>query len=137
MIELLFAMIIMATLTAIAIPSLEGSNDAAIVTSMRNDAANAINSMNNGFSLTQDYTLVSQEGKTEYTDSNNDGIADTDLLTGGKIFVTGSSDKGDNYNRVLIYTYNDKNCFKIVIANYSISTNVKYDGCNGAKIYAY
>jgi len=59
MIELLFVMLIMAALAAIAIPNLSGGSLSAKMTSMKSDARNASDSMNQLFIVNPDTTISS------------------------------------------------------------------------------
>jgi prepilin-type N-terminal cleavage/methylation domain-containing protein len=76
LLELLFVMIILGILISFAIKQNEDAKQSAVYTSLRNDAHNALNSINFFLSSMPDnvnYDNVS--GK--YEDTNEDGIADT------------------------------------------------------------
>jgi len=89
MIELLFVMVIIATLSAIAIPSFK--SDASILTSMKSDARNVITQVQTTYVENQNYT----DAAGTYTDEDEDGFAQ-DLMNdqnvavskGNTIFVT-------------------------------------------------
>jgi prepilin-type N-terminal cleavage/methylation domain-containing protein len=96
MIELLFVMVILSSLAAIAIPSMSSGTESARMTSMSNDTRSIINIIISEYSKTGDYTKVIStptatceskmfEGSTCFKDTNNNGFANEKLLTGAEI----------------------------------------------------
>jgi type II secretory pathway pseudopilin PulG len=78
MIELLFVMIIMAALAAIAIPSLNSGTDSAALTSMRSDAQAAYSAAQASYIDNLDFSALGEiNSVNNFTDSDNDGLADT------------------------------------------------------------
>lgn len=118
MVELLMVMAVMAVLAAIAIPNMSASQDSAILTSMKSDASNAIAQLQADYTTTQDYSAISPEGDsgTAYSDSDNDGIADTALTTTDYFNVS----KG---NTITVYTDStNPNNFGISVCNSGFSS---------------
>ncbi|MCT7596077.1 prepilin-type N-terminal cleavage/methylation domain-containing protein [Aliarcobacter butzleri] len=99
MIELLFVMVALAALTAIAIPSMSSGTDSAKFISTTTDAKNLINLLYAEQSKTGDLSQVISvsadncesrllTGTTCFKDNNNDGFADSKLLTGAEIALS-------------------------------------------------
>ncbi|MEV9527062.1 type II secretion system protein [Aliarcobacter butzleri] len=85
MIELLFVMVILASLAAIAIPSMSASEESSILTSMRSDAQGAIKVINERYVENQEYI---ESGS--FTDgADNDGKSSETLSDGEtQLFVS-------------------------------------------------
>jgi prepilin-type N-terminal cleavage/methylation domain-containing protein len=132
MIELLFVMVILASLAAIAIPSMSSGTDSASLTSMKSDARNVQSLLVSKFISDQDYTKVITAGS--YSDANDDGFADTTLIDGTKIPLT----KG---NTITLTTEDcngngtNEDGYSISISNASYKANtVNYNSCTDGKI---
>jgi len=135
MIELLFAMIIMAALAAIAIPSMSSGTDSATGTSMRSDTINMANLLSAKIVEYPNITdFIGADGIT-FTDDDNDGIADQAFLDnetyprlseGNNIEVDAvdCSGNGGEAQGFYIHTKNP---------NHS-SFEIEYDSCNNGKI---
>jgi len=78
MVELLFVMTVMAALAAIAIPELQGSGNAALVTGMKSDARNFINTVQ-GEIVLNDGTIPTFP---------TDGLENGDTYGSGKVKIT-------------------------------------------------
>jgi len=129
MVELLFVMIIIGVLAAIAIPQFSGGKKSSIITGMRSDARNAIATLQS-YAVQQgedvDYTNV--EG--DYTDDDGNGQSDQDAP------VTFAITKGDKIN-VTAETCSDGSAgYKIVVTNSNpdIDKQIEYDSCVDGKI---
>lgn len=133
MIELLFVMVILAALTAIAIPNISGGERAAAITSMHSDMKNIINLVNRQFIETQSYGKITKVNGSPVLvggDSIN-GFAEYPFIDGTKIPL--SKD-----NRVWIDTHSlDEgyycNGYEIRIYNKLIDNEnlvLEFDSCN-------
>lgn len=99
MVELLFVMVVLAALAAIAIPNMSsGANSAALV-SVQSDSKNLMSLILSEYSKTGDLSQVIPtqteaceskllEGTTCFKDLNADGISETKLLTGAKVALS-------------------------------------------------
>ena len=129
MVELLFVMIIIGVLAAIAIPQFSGGKNSATITSMRSDARNAIATLQS-YSVQQgeDVDYANVEG--DYTDDNGDGKSDQD---GIKFAVS----KGDKIS-ITAETCSDTNepGYKLVVTNSNpdINKEVVFDSCTDGKL---
>jgi len=136
MIELLFAMIIMAALAAIAIPSLKSGTDSASYTALRSDTANFLSIAQADYA--NELTFVASDGGSDgFTDTDDDGIADTGGLDGdGKIngknvtvskgtviYSTPTDCNGDG----------DINGITLSVANANLPRYVYYSSCTSGK----
>lgn len=99
MVELLFVMVILAALAAIAIPNMSSGANSAAMVSMQSDSKNLISLILSEYAKTGDLTQVIPaqtesceskllEGTTCFKDSNNDGTSETELLTGAKVVLS-------------------------------------------------
>jgi prepilin-type N-terminal cleavage/methylation domain-containing protein len=118
MIELLFVMVIMAALAAIAIPNLSSGTDSAVLTSMRSDAQAAYSVAQASYVDNLDFSAVAEANNdtVTFTDTDNDGLADTGganndgkigearivISDGNKIEMTRTDDCGDGTKGVSI-----------------------------------
>ena len=135
MVELLFVMIIIGVLAAIAIPQFSGGKKSATITSMRSDARNAIASLqsyavNQGEDL--DYANVAgdyaDDGSTNDTTAG-DGIADGNSAL--KFAVT----KGDKISVTSETCSDGSTGYSLSVTNDKVTdTKITYDSCTGGKI---
>ena len=135
MVELLFVMIIIGVLAAIAIPQFSGGKKSAIITGMRSDARNAIATLQS-YAVNQgenvDYSAVAgdyaDDGQTNDTTAG-DGVADGNSAV--KFAVT----KGDKIN-VTDQTCSDGSSgYKLTVTNDKVTDKkITYDSCVGGKI---
>ncbi len=105
MVELLFVMVILAALAAIAIPNMSSGADSAKLISVQSDTKNIISLIVAEYAKTGDLTQVIpvptdscesklMEGTTCLKDSNNDGVAEMTLLTGAKVSLSQDNELG-------------------------------------------
>lgn len=66
MIELLFVMVILASLAAIAIPNMSSSGESAAMTAMRSDAINLITQINARATLSNDFSIMGYNSVVSY-----------------------------------------------------------------------
>lgn len=90
MVELLFVMVILAALAAIAIPNMSSGTDSANRTAMRSDLTNTLNLIENKRIVFDSYSAAFGESGNStinvyLEDADNDGFADTTLADGTKI----------------------------------------------------
>lgn len=132
MIELLFVMVILAALAAIAIPSMSSGTDSANLTGMKSDARNIQTLLVSKYINSQDFTEIITAGA--YVDADNDGFADTTLADGTKIPVT----KGNTVTLGLADCNGNgtnEDGYTISVANDSYkAATVTFDSCNDGKI---
>ena len=74
MIELLFVMVIIATLSAVAIPSFK--SEASTLTSMKSDARNTIAFLENIKVINGDYSIIIDDS---YQDTTGNGLSDNSI----------------------------------------------------------
>lgn len=133
MIELLFVMVILASLTAIAIPNMSDSSRAAALTSMNSDMQNIINLVNQQLIETQSYKGANTvNGSTVYVGGDSiNGFAENSFANGTKIPLTKD-------NNLYISTHSLEegyycNGYEISIYNKILdneSLYLKFDSCN-------
>ena len=130
MVELLFVMIIIGVLAAIAIPQFSGGKKSATITSMRSDARNAIATLQSyAVNQGEDVDYANVEG--DYTDDNGDGKSDqTDkpvsfaISKGDKISITSETcDNGDAGYKLAVTNNNS-----------DIDKQIEFDSCKSGKI---
>lgn len=132
MIELLFVMVILAALAAIAMPSMSAGTDSANLTAMKSDAKNIQNLLVSKFVNNQDFTEIITAG--DYVDADNNGKADTALadgtvmpITKGNTVTLGLADCNGNGTNEDGYT--------ISIANDSYkAATITFNSCTDGKI---
>jgi prepilin-type N-terminal cleavage/methylation domain-containing protein len=121
MIELLFVMVIMAALAAIAIPNLSSGTNSAIMVSMKEDTRNVISQLRSEYiSNNNDYTTILTADETHYKDEDGDGIADQALESGTYIRISDGNDIRINYidkDNFFIWTTNPAHEPKAVYYN--------------------
>jgi len=134
MIELLFAMIIMAALAAIAIPSLSSGTNSATYTSMKSDIANAITTTQGDYIVEGKY----DNSDGDFEDQDNDGLADTGginddgyignkrvhISKGNTLYINPQDCSGDGVNDGVY----------IGIANDNVERVIRYNSCTTAKL---
>lgn len=134
MFELLFVMVILAALAAMAIPSLSSGTESAALTSMRSDARNIIALVQSKYIDTQDYSKVlgSLSGTKVYA-ADDSGFASMPFVDGTQIplsknntvVITASQCNGGTLN----------NGFQVVVANEEFKTKlIAYNSCIDGKI---
>ena len=129
MVELLFVMIIIGVLAAIAIPQFSGGKKSATITSMRSDARNAIATLQSyAVQQGEDVDYANVEG--DYTDDNGDGKSDQDgikfaVSKGDKISITSETCANTN-----------EPGYKLVVTNSNpdIDKEVVFDSCTDGKL---
>ena len=131
MIELLFVMVILAALTAIAIPSMSSGTESAALTSMKSDMNNIITLLQSKYVDKQDYALVVPTNFENKVANDKTGLYVSGDL---KIPIT----RG---NAVSIYsTGGIGSCtaagqgFSIVISNPNVPKFVTFNSCTDGKI---
>ena len=129
MVELLFVMIVIGVLAAIAIPQFSKGKESAVVTSMKSDIRNAIDTLNTYAVQTGENTDYSKVSGT-YSDADGNGISDQDsplhfsLSKGNVLYVT-EQDCGGN---------GDYDGYYVGIANNGTNIEFQYNSCNYGKI---
>ena len=137
MVELLFVMIIIGVLAAIAIPQFSGGKKSALITGMRSDARNAIATLQS-YAVNQgenvDYSNVAgdyaDDGQTQTNDTKaGDGVADGNSAV--KFAVT----KGDKINVTAQTCSDGSSGYKLTVTNSKVTDKkITYDSCIGGKI---
>lgn len=132
MIELLFVMVILAALAAIAIPSMSSGTDSANLTGMKSDARNLQTLLVSKYINSQDFTEVITAG--DYVDADNDGFADTTLADGTKLPIT----KGNTITLGLADCNGNgtnEDGYTISVANDSYkAATIEFNSCTDGKI---
>jgi len=127
MIELLFVMVILAALAAIAIPSLSTGTSSATLTSMRSDANNIIASAQAAYVDTQDFSAIgAKDTALELKDADKNGYADN-TLNGQKVAIS----KGNVASLTAVdctdAPADSLGCFKLTVDNDSINKQVVFN----------
>jgi len=133
MIELLFAMIIMAALAAIAIPSLSSGTDSATYTSMKSDAQAAYSAAQASYTdalnfdqATGDFTDTDDNGIADTGGTNDDGKIGENALTVSKsntISLVPQDCSGDGVNDGI----------EVTVTNDNVDKEIYFDSCNDGK----
>ena len=130
MVELLFVMIIIGVLAAIAIPQFAGGKKSATITSMRSDARNAIATLQS-YAVQQGEDVDYSNVAGDYDDQNGDGKSDqTDKP------VSFAISKGDKIS-ITSQTCADGDAgYKLVVTNSNsdVDKEIDYDSCTSGKI---
>ena len=129
MVELLFVMIIIGVLAAIAIPQFSGGKKSATITSMRSDARNAIASLQSyAVNQGEDVDYANVEG--DYTDDDANGQSDQDKP------VTFAISKGDKISITSQTCDNGDAGYKLTVTNSNpdIDKQIEFDSCKSGKI---
>ncbi len=130
MVELLFVMIIIGVLAAIAIPQFAGGKKSATITSMRSDARNAIATLQS-YAVQQGEDVDYSNVAGDYTDDNGDGKSDqTDKP------VSFAISKGDKIS-ITSQTCADGDAgYKLVVTNSNsdVDKQIEFDSCTSGKI---
>jgi len=128
MVELLFVMIIIGVLAAIAIPQFSGGKKSATITAMRSDARNAIATLQS-YAVNQGEDVDYANVAGTYTDGNNDGVSDNDAPV--KFAIT----KGDSIKIDSETCADGSTGYKLEVTNDKVTdTKITYDSCTGGKI---
>ncbi|MCT7632112.1 type II secretion system protein [Aliarcobacter butzleri] len=136
MIELLFVMVILAALAAIAIPSMSSGTESATITSMTSDVRNAMTTMQAKYVDKQDYSEIIVNEITDVA-AGTDGFATVTLVDGAKIPLS----KG-NLITITANTAAAGTCtaagqgFEITVSNPTIAgKTVVFDSCNDSRVH--
>jgi len=120
LIELLFVMAIIAILVGFAIANLKGSSNSAILTSMKNDARNAIAAEQAFFAENQEYGII---GSAVPVDENG---FKTNSNSGFKVSVS----KGNNIGITSNDCEDGSTGFQITVENENLNgKTVEFDSC--------
>lgn len=129
LIEVLFVLALMSALAAIAIPTYLADKESVILTKLRMDTTNALNTMNNVYEVTNSFEAIYGTGFT--SSAGNNGETETATTNGTKFSLT----KGNS-----IYLYNSsfiaEDCpegFVLNILNYEIMKMTYFDSCKDSK----
>jgi len=129
MVELLFVMIIIGVLAAIAIPQFSGGKNSATITSMRSDARNAIATLQS-YAVTQGEDVNYADVAGDYTDEDGNGQSDQD----GD--VTFAISKGDKISITAQDCSDGSAGYKLIVTNSNpdITKQVEYNSCTDGKL---
>jgi type IV pilus assembly protein PilA len=129
MIELLFVMVILASLAAIAIPSLSSGSESSKLTSMRSDGKNVIALAQAQF--VDDETFDSAAGT--YTDTTGDGVAEIQM-NGRPVSV--SKNNTVTINAIDCNGDGENNGFILQVTNPTLDSGktVDYNSCTDGKM---
>ncbi|MBX6424116.1 type II secretion system protein [Thermosulfurimonas sp. F29] len=123
LIELLIVMLIIGVLAAMAIPKLRGSDTGAVLTSMKQDARNAIAAEQAYYAAYQSYAAVNVDGGTS-----------------GASATLGSSNQEVTVSPGNTLDIQTQTCtdgspgFIVTVTNPKVTQTVSYDSCNDASI---
>lgn len=126
MIELLFVMVILAALAAIAIPNMQGGERAAAITSSFSDAKNIINLIQSKYIETQNYEDIFDTSSFGGLSLNN-GYSEQALRDGTKIPLSDNT-----YATVYAVTVGDCKGFRVQVIHDILSHEykaVRYNSC--------
>jgi len=136
MVELLFVMIIIGVLAAIAIPQFSGGKKSATITSMRSDARNAIATLQS-YAVNQGEDVDYSKIAGDYADdgSTNDKAAGDGVANGNSAIAFAIS-KGNKIN------IKDQTCadnsqgyiLTVTNSNPEINKEVTFDSCKSGKL---
>ena len=128
MVELIFVVIFLGILAAIAIAKIGGSTESAILASMKNDARADITALQTYYAVEQDYpsdnivVTGGKEGSTKQITSNNGTVVKLVASPGNKVHIEKQQcDTGEVG-------------FVIEVTNLKTNKVVTYDSCNDASI---
>ena len=124
LVELIFVVIFLGILAAIAIPKISGSADAAILASMKSDAEKAVNAENLHYSINNTYTDFNVAG------TDTEGTVDTIPNTNIKI----SASPGNSVQANAQTCGDGTDGFTISVTNQKSGKTVSYDSCQDAGI---
>ncbi|MEV9527063.1 prepilin-type N-terminal cleavage/methylation domain-containing protein [Aliarcobacter butzleri] len=132
MIELLFVMVILASLAAIAIPSMSSGEESSVLTSMRSDAKNTIALLQAKYVDSQDYADVITAGGGLATDA---GFATTPLTNSAGDETNIPLSKGNTLALSPVDCNGGTgNAFEVVITNSKVDKQVSFNSCTDGKI---
>jgi len=129
MVELLFVMIIIGVLAAIAIPQFSGGKASSIITSMRSDARNAIATLQS-YAVQQGEDVDYADVADTYQDTSDprDGLSDNDKPI--KLALS-----KENTIKVEAKTCDDGTAgYVITVTNPKVNKEIDYDSCTDGKI---
>ena len=135
MVELLFVMIIIGVLAAIAIPQFSSGKKSAIITGMRSDARNAIATLQS-YAVNQGENIDYANVAGDYADdgSTNDKTAG-DGVADGNPAVKFAVTKGDKINVTSETCDDGSSGYSLTVTNDKVTdTKITYDSCKGGKI---
>lgn len=123
--ELLITMVILSGLATVVIPNMSDSQEAVKLRVMENDTLNTAKTLKAKLVTYSDYTEVFSEG-TIYTDSNNDGKADTALADGTYLDIS------EGNSIALGYDSSCDNGLTIAVVNSQYTAKgVSFTSCKG------
>jgi len=105
MIELLFVMVIMAALSAIAIPALSGGEKSAKITSLTSDSKNMINFLENEIYLNENSLTANideQDEQATFVYGDQFYGKDIPISQGNQIVITGKPDDCHNGYEIVV-----------------------------------
>lgn len=133
MIELLFVMVILASLAAIAIPSMSSGTDSAALTSMRSDARNIIALVQSKYIDTQDYKKVLNDTTAFSAYAEESGFSENTLVDNTQIPL--SKNNSVDIIPLLCNGTGDYNGFEIIVRNSEYTEKfISYNSCVDGKI---
>jgi len=136
MVELLFVMIIIGVLAAIAIPQFSGGKKSATITAMRSDARNAIATLQS-YAVNQGEDVDYSKVAGDYADdgNTNDKVAN-DGVANGNSAISFAISKGDTIN------IKDQTCadnsqgyiLTVTNSNPDVDKEIVFDSCKDGKL---
>lgn len=130
LIEILFVLGVMSALAAIAIPSYLEDKESLILTKLRVDTTNALNTLHNQFEMTNSFEAI--YGGTGFTsNAGTNGETETATINGTKFSLT----KGNSIN-VKNSSFIADDCpdgFILTVSNNDIMKMTSFDSCKDTK----
>ncbi len=129
LIEVLFVLALMSALAAIAIPTYLADKESVILTKLRMDTTNALNTMNNVYEVTNSFEAIYGTGFT--SSAGNNGETETATTNGTKFSLT----KGNSMN-VKNSSFIADDCpdgFILTVSNNDIMKMTSFDSCKDTK----
>jgi len=124
MVELIFVVIFLSILAALAIPRISGGTESAILASMKNDARTAISAENNYYSEYQDYADGTVTGGEKEGAKAKLGTSNVEIVASPNNTVTlTAKDCGDGTKG-----------FDLLVSSTKSDKTVTFDSCNGTSI---
>ena len=140
MIELLFVMVILAALAAIAIPSMSSGTESATLTSMRSDMKNIMALLQSKYVDTQDYSVIIGS-EIKAAEANDSGFASDPLVNSKTSESTNIPLSQGNSVTITANTAAEGSCtaagqgFEISISNTNVpGKTTKFNSCTDGKI---
>lgn len=129
LIEVLFVLALMSALAAIAIPTYLSDKESVILTKLRMDTTNALNTMNNVYEVTNSFEAIYGTGFT--SSAGNNGETETATTNGTKFSLT----KGNSI-KIINSSFVPETCpegFVLTISNNEIKKQTYFDSCQDSK----